>query len=265
MTQPKPALHFSHANGFPAGCYREMLGQLEPRYEIGYIDTLGHNPRFPVTDCWPNLVAETLDYIEKNYDEPVIAVGHSLGGFLSFLSALQKPDYFKAIVLLDSPIFSRRTSLALKTAKLFGLIERITPGNGTRKRRRDWEDHEAAFRYFRDKKAFAEFTDASLRAYVEAGTIPHAEGVRLRFDPEVEYQIYCGLPHIFPRYRGTLKVPTGFIGGARSAYVHPSDITQMREHFGIVIDSLDAGHLFPFEQPVQAAERIEAMIARLTG
>jgi len=41
-------LHFSHANGFPAACYRKMFSYLERDFEIDYVNTIGHDPRHPV-------------------------------------------------------------------------------------------------------------------------------------------------------------------------------------------------------------------------
>lgn len=73
-------LHFSHANGFPAPVYRKLFAALNDRYTIGYLDMIGHDPRFPVTDSWPHLVEETLHTLDTRYGQPVIGVGHSLGG-----------------------------------------------------------------------------------------------------------------------------------------------------------------------------------------
>jgi pimeloyl-ACP methyl ester carboxylesterase len=263
MMPLRPSLHFSHANSFPAGSYRQLFGHLATDYDIGYIETLGHDPAFPVTDCWPALVAESLRYIERRYAEPVIAVGHSLGGFLSFLCAIKRPELFRAVVLLDSPIFSRQVSTMLWLAKRLGFIERLTPGRGSRTRRREWPSVEAAMAHFQGRGMFADFDAACLQDYVVHGTEPSPNGVRLKFDPEVEYKIYCGLPHIFPRYRGQLTVPTGFIGGVRSRYVRPADIAHMRRYFGIRLAKFDGGHLFPMEQPAATAHAIRAMIIAL--
>jgi pimeloyl-ACP methyl ester carboxylesterase len=259
----RPPLHFSHANSFPAGSYRKFLAPLSERYAVGYIDVLGHDPRYPVTDCWPHLVQETLDFIANRYTEPVIAVGHSLGGFLSFMAALRRPELFRAIVLLDSPVFARPISTALWLGKRLGFIDRITPGRGTRTRRRHWPSVDAAIEHFRGKGLFAGFDPDCLRDYCEAGTVPVADGVRLRFDPEIEYQIYCGLPHVFPRYRGQLRVPAGFIGGQASTYVRRSDVAQMRRHFGMQVMTVPGGHLFPFEHPHDAAAAVQTMLTRL--
>jgi pimeloyl-ACP methyl ester carboxylesterase len=260
---PRPPLHFSHANSFPASTYQRLLGRLSTEFDIGYIDTLGHDPRYPVTDCWPNLVKETVHYIEGRYQAPVIAVGHSLGGFLSFMCALERPDLFSAVVMLDSPVFSRRVSMLLWLSKQLGLIERLTPGRGSRRRRREWPSVAAAMAHFHGRGMFRQFDAEALRDYVTHGTVPHAGGVRLKFDPEVEYQIYCGLPHHFPRLRGQLTVPTGFIGGTHSPYVRAADLTHMRRHFGIRLASIEGGHLFPMERPVETAEAVKAMIDAL--
>jgi len=99
-------LHFSHANGFPAACYRKIFSFLERDFEIRYVNTIGHDPRHPVIDSWLHLVAEQLEHIDR-YGQPVLGVGHSLGGYLTMLAALERPELFRAIVVLDSPVIGR--------------------------------------------------------------------------------------------------------------------------------------------------------------
>ena len=64
-------LIFSHANGFPGSCYRRMHAELQAHYPVAFKDRLGHDPRYPVTDGWPHLVAELVDYIESLGKAPV--------------------------------------------------------------------------------------------------------------------------------------------------------------------------------------------------
>ncbi len=254
-------IHFSHANGFPAQAYRKLFGYLEADYQIGYINAIGHDPRFPVTEGWPNLIDELILYLEQHYDQPVIALGHSLGGFLSFFTALRRPDLFKAIVLLDSPIMGRMKSTMLAMAKRFGVMDRITPASACRSRRREWPSAVDAARFFRDKPLFRHFDADCLADYAGHCTIPTENGrVRLLFEPEIEYLIYCHLPHSYPAWRGKLRVPAGFLGGRDSHLVHGIDVRNMQRHHGIVCRQLDGGHLFPLEHPQQAAEQIRQMI-----
>lgn len=261
-TSTKPPLHFSHANSFPAGSYRKLLAHFEADFDVGYIDMLGHNPSYPVSDCWPALIDESLAYIESRYREPVIALGHSLGGFLSFLCAIRRPELFRQVILLDSPIFSRRVSTLLWLSKQIGLIERITPGKGTLRRRRHWPSAAAAYQHFQGRGMFASFDPDCLGDYIAAGTAASPDGVVLKFEPRVEHAIYCGLPHHLPSLRGQLKVPTTFIGGRQSDYVRRADLRHMQRHFGITLEQIDGGHLFPFERPAQTAKLIREIIKR---
>src|SRR5258707_6558196 len=144
-------LHFSHANGFPAACYRKMVSYLEPAFAIGAINTIGHDPRHPVTDSWPHLVAELIERVER-YREPVVGVGHSLGGYLTALAALKRPALFRAIILLDSPILARWKGAALGLVKRVGLLDRVTPAGITRDRRATWASSEEAYAHFRNKR-----------------------------------------------------------------------------------------------------------------
>ncbi len=50
----RDVLHFSHANGFPAACYRKFFGYLEPDFRVSSINCIGHDPAYPVTDGWPH-------------------------------------------------------------------------------------------------------------------------------------------------------------------------------------------------------------------
>lgn len=257
-------IHFSHANGFPCAAYRKLFSYLEADYDLGYINALGHDPRYPVTDCWPNLIEQLIEYMEQHYDRPVIAVGHSLGGFLSFFTALRRPDLFKAIVLLDSPIMGHMKSTMLAVAKRLGMMERITPAGACRARRRYWSSADEALSYFRGKPLFAQFDEACLADYARHCTVPAEQGgVQLLFDPEIEYLIYSHLPHTYPRYQRHLQVPAGFIGGRVSHLVNGFDVRNMQRNHGIVCRRTEGGHLFPLEHPQLAAQQIDEMIKRL--
>ena len=134
----RQAIHFSHANGFPAACYQKLFGYLRQDFEVGYVDAIGHDPAYPVTDGWPHLVRQLIDCVSARYPGPVIGVGHSLGGFLSFLAAIQRPELFSAIVVMDAPVVGYFKSKALEISKRIGMVDRVTPGRGTRKRRSEW-------------------------------------------------------------------------------------------------------------------------------
>jgi pimeloyl-ACP methyl ester carboxylesterase len=237
-----------------------MFSALEDRFEIRAINAIGHDPRHPVTDNWPHLVEELLENVER-YGEPVLGVGHSLGGHLTVLAALKRPELFRAIVLLDSPILGGWRGALFKVVKNLGLADHVTPAGVTRRRRASWASSEEAYAHFRDKPAFRDFDPECLRDYVTLGMRPSPEGVCLAFDPEVEYRIYRAFPHALAKKLPALTVPGGLICGSESADVRQFGLATMQRFFPVV--RVDGGHLFPFEHPGAAAHAIREMAGTL--
>jgi pimeloyl-ACP methyl ester carboxylesterase len=256
-------IHFSHANGFPAPCYRKMFSFLEPRFEVGYIDAIGHDPRYPVTDNWPHLVEQLIDTLTAHYRQPVIGAGHSMGGYLTFMAAMQRPELFKAIVLLDAPLLSYIKARGLEMSKWIGIVDRVTPAASTRHRRREWDSAAQALAHFRSRELFRRFDPDCLADYVRYGMVEEGGRVRLRFDPEIEYRIYRSIPHHFADFGAELKVPAGFIGGRESAEIRMVGLSMMKRRYGFRFKRVEGTHLFPFEAPETAARAIEEMVDKL--
>ena len=249
-------MHFSHANGFPAACYRKMFSGLESRFEIRAVNAIGHDPRHPVSDSWPHLVEELIEHVER-HGEPVLGVGHSLGGYLTALAALKRPALFRAIILLDSPILGPWKGAALGMVKRFGLVDRVTPAGITRDRRATWTSSDEAYAHFRNKRAFRDFDPECLRDYATLGMRPCPEGVCLVFDPSIEYRIYRAFPHALAGEIPELRVPAGFIFGRESTDARQMGLATTRKYFRVA--RTEGGHLFPFEHPEAASRAIREM------
>jgi len=256
-------LHFSHANGFPAACYRKFFSCLQADFRISSINCIGHDPAYPVTDGWPHLVAQLIDYLAAHARAPVIGVGHSLGGYLTFMAAVQRPELFKCIILLDAPIIGYFKGTALGMLKRLDLVDRVTPARAARERRREWPSAEEMVAHFRRRKVFRRFDPECLRDYADLGTVAQDGGVRLLFDPEIEYRIYRCLPHDLVYYCDRLKVPAGFIGARHSKELRQVGLAHTRRSFRV--KRIEGGHLFPFERPQAAAEAVRELAAELLG
>jgi pimeloyl-ACP methyl ester carboxylesterase len=260
---PKPVLHFSHANGFPAPCYGQMLAPLARCYRLSWIEAIGTDPRYPPTEGWPLLVAQLIDTLEREYrSEPVYGVGHSLGAYLNFIAAAQRPELFRGIVMLDAPVIGALRGRALGAVKRLGIVDRVTPAGMTRERRREWASREEARAHFRSRRLFRHFTDECLEDYVRHGLIGRPGHYRLRIDPEIEYRIYRTIPHDMSRHLRTLKVPAGFVGGTESDVLRRVGMRAMRGA-RFLKRRVAGGHLFPFEQPLAAAAAIEELLAEM--
>lgn len=257
----KPKIHFAHANGFPAKTYNKLFSFLENDFEIGFLERHGHNPKFPVSDNWQFLRDELGEEIETRCRrEKIIGVGHSLGGILHFLVAVEKPELYKQIILLDAPVISRLSSHGLRILKLTRLIDRYSPSQMTRGRRNLWTSRQEAFEHFKKKSKFDAFDEDVLRDYVEHGTTPTGKGFELFFSPKIEAKIYRTIPHHLPAFRGKLKIPTAYIGGADSREGELARLSFMKKHFPIDFYQIEGSHLFPFEKPFETAEILKIII-----
>jgi pimeloyl-ACP methyl ester carboxylesterase len=187
----------------------------------------------------------------------VVAAGHSLGGFLTLRAAARRPDLFRAIVVMDSPIPKRWSGTALQMVKRIGLVDRVTPAGATRERRSDWSSVEEALEHFRGKRNFRGFDPECLRDYVTLGMRREGGRVRLAFDPEVEYRIYRTIPHDLVDDLPALAVPAGFVCGEESSEMRRPGLVDLRRHFRVA--RVPGGHLFPFERPAEAAAAVRSL------
>lgn len=249
-------IHFAHGNGFPSGCYRQLLSRLSENYPITDIDMVGHDS-YPVTDNWVHLVDEVIDSIEATGKGPVIALGHSLGGALSLMASLKRPDLFSQVIMLDSPIIDHVKSHALGVVKKLGLIDHVTPAKRTKNRKAFWKNREQVEAYLRQKTLFKYFQEDCLQDYIDYGLIKNNQGEYcLKFDRQIEYLIFRTLPHRLPMVKVSNHCPVTMIYGRQSDVVSWYDVLYMRWRWGVKTQSLEGTHMFPFENPKRAAEKI---------
>lgn len=264
MMTTKPLLHFAHANSFPAGTYRVFFQHLQQHYRVQALDMHAHNPQYPVKNGWRALKQELIDDIVGHHTEPVILVGHSLGGMLSLMAAKDRPDLVRCVVLLDSPVVAGWRALLLRIAKSTGMDKKFPPSLLSERRRNVWPDLPAAHRHFASRKPFAAWFPAVLDDYVESGMMPHPQGVTLRFTREIETAVYRSLPHHLGKIaRPQFPVPIGFVGGTESAECRQIGMTATRRLVGRHYRQIPGGHLFPMESPALAAGALHEMIRSL--
>jgi len=190
-------------------------------------------------------------------------VGHSLGGYLHYLAAAQRPELYRAIVLLDAPIIGPFRGGMLGATKRLGVVDRVTPAGATRDRRSTWATREEARAHFRTRSLFKDFTEEALDNYVRNGLVEKEGRLRLKIDPLVEYQIYRTIPHDMMRHLRSLRVPAAFIGGSDSDVVRRVRLAGMRPKFSM--RKVPGGHLFPFEHPREAATSLAQALEDLSA
>lgn len=262
----RKVIHFAHGNGFPSPCYQKVLNYLKKDYDVFCIEKIGHNDDYPITDNWTYLVDELIASIEKQTDNPVIGVGHSMGGVLSFMASVKRPDLFQGIIALDSFLVGKIKLKMLQLAKKTGWIDRLTPAARTKNRRNHWESKEAVRKYLNTRSFFKYFDPDCLNDYIEYGTKKDQDGYYLAFDREREYQIYCTLPDCFSLFRRTNKTrfyshpPSALIYGRQSEILKALDIRAAKKHYQMRCFDMNGSHMFPLEYPLECAGKIHQII-----
>jgi pimeloyl-ACP methyl ester carboxylesterase len=260
----KPKLHFSHANSYPAGTYRRLFELLGEHYDIQALDMHAHNPAYPVQPGWPNQAQELIDELTARCSEPVILVGHSLGGMLSVMVAAMRPDLVRCVLMLDSPVVAGWRAMLLRVMRNWPVADKFSPARFSARRRNVWPNAASAYQHFASKDIFAAWAPGVLEDYIAAGLMPHPDGVQLRFTRENETAVYRSLPHHIGELVGDgLKVPAGFIGGSESVENRQAGLDATRRLVGRNFRIVPGGHLFPMESPELTAATAHDMLRQL--
>ena len=258
-----PLIIFSHANSFGASTYGVMFDSLRQRgFTVEAIERFGHDPQYPVSDNWPHLTQQLIDFARQKVDEagePAFLVGHSFGGFVSLMAGARAPELARGVVLVDSPILGGWRATTLGVIKSTQLVGAVSPGSVSRLRRILWPDQASALAHFAGKKAFARWDPRVLHDYIEHGTHDEGRGADRRrvlsFDRAVETAIYNTVPdnldHLLKRH--PLKCPVAFIGGRQSAEMKQVGMAMTERITKGRIMMLDVSHLFPLEKPLATA------------
>ncbi len=263
-------LIFSHANGFPAGTYRRLFEIWSTAgWRVLAPDKLGHDPAFPVVSNWRPTRNELIGFIEQHRDgNPVHLVGHSLGGFLSLLTACRRPELVAGVVMLDSPVLAGWRAQALRVAKAARLIRRVSPSQVSHRRRTHWPSADALKNHFAGKQSFARWDPQVLDDYLHHGfeTAPEG-GLRLRFQREVESALYDTLPH----HLGTLlrvhppQCPVSFVAGTASEELNRVGTQATRRLVQERWRWIEGSHLFPMERPQDTAYAVLDLLGPMTA
>lgn len=252
------AIVFSHANGFPAESYSYFFEQFS-NIPISYVPVLGDQTDSPLRN-WRMLVPEIISHITANHQAPVIGVGHSLGAVLTYWAAIERPDLFSRIILLDPPLFSGPKRWFLSFLRITGLASYWNPiAQKALHRRAHFQDREEAHTYWAPKRLFQPFHPRCFEDYVQHGLKADETGLTLAFPAEREYRIFLAPP--FSLGPNTLNLPSHLLYSAGYQVLSPSDIKAMQRYFKHTrFESMNGGHMFPLEFPVETAHRIQQIV-----
>ena len=261
-----PTLVFAHANGFPAGTYRQLFeARRAAGWQVHALPMFGHDPVYPVASNWRRLRDQLIDFTGQHAPDGAWLVGHSLGGLLSLMAACKRPDLALGLVMLDAPVITGWRAHSLRVLKASALIQRVSPGKVSRNRRQLWPSRDAALAHFAAKSKFARWAPGVLVDYIDSGTEPADTQVQLRFRREVETQVYNTLPHHLGGLlrRHPPRGPVALVAGTRSVEMRQGGLGPAHALAGERLRWIEGSHLYPMEKPVATAETVLALLASM--
>jgi len=255
-------LFFLHANSFSSKMYQPFLEPLSKDFNIWSPDLPGHgeskwNGRI---EAWADLADYFITQLEKSPPaRPMVAMGHSIGGIVIMLMAVQKPQWFEKIILLDPVMLPKRILVGIRVLRLLSLTHIIPLARSAVRRRNHFENKALAREHYSKKAIFSRWEPRFMEAYVETCLREDGNGAyQLSCAPQLESSIYQSIPLNVWRLPKRLPAQALFVIGEKSNTVSLSGFRRLKRSRGNhIVKSVVAGHLFPFEKPTETMAIIE--------
>ena len=209
---------------------------------------------------YDNIMSGVRD-IASNLPSQFHLLGHSMGGAISLMLAARAPELVKGVILLDPVVFSSRFWLFAKVA--FWLWpDRSKMVQSALRRPHHFDSFDAAFNFYRSKRAFSNIQDQGLWDYVNAAHQAQEDGsVTLRYSGKWEACVYRSPPSLWSTI-GKLRKPLSVLAGRQSYVVLPSIADKLSSYPSLHFDWMDAGHLLPLEEPTKTAQWVTARMEK---
>ncbi|WP_180056065.1 alpha/beta fold hydrolase [Acinetobacter sp. YH12142] len=262
----KPLIHFAHANGVPSRVYQKLFDLLSDEYDVIYVPLLGPDKRYPIDNHWKSLTQQVIDSIVRQANgRKVIGLGHSLGSVLTFQAALQRPELFEQVLMIDPPMIMGKDSFALHIAKLLKLkvVDKMSPAGLSKRRRDHWDSREQAAELLRPKGFYKDFDPDCYQAYIDHALMDDKlrGGVELTISRDDEVHIFRTNPSLWWLPHAQPQVPVQQLIAEQGPFLARHFPQKVEKKFGIPFKVVSGSHMFPLEKPVETVELIKQMLA----
>lgn len=270
-----PIVLLLHATGFHGRVWDATVRALPGEFTVLAPDLPGHgasDPFGPISN-WEEFTPPVLDLIDGLKLTGAIAVGHSMGGFTAALSAIERPEAFRALALIDPVMHPPEIAGINRFPGLPG-----PEAHPVAKRRDRWPDWRAFQDRFKDREPYSLWRPGILEAYCRHGLrpAPDGDGYVLACAPLLEASVYFNSwrADLLDRL-GAIKAPVTVM---RARYTErdplaPTDYLRSTTWAGLAgyfpdardVYMPDMTHFIPMQAPEQVAREIEALAARAGG
>jgi pimeloyl-ACP methyl ester carboxylesterase len=264
-----PLLQLAPANGFPPEVYTPLAECLSERFHVvGYrpLPLREHHDPTRFTS-WHELATALLaDGDVALSPEPLLGVGHSLGGILTLYAALYRPQRFRAVALIDPVFLPRHTLPLIWLLRKLGREHRFPLAQGAARRRDRFATREEAYQRYHGRGIFADFVPQALAQYIEHGFRPDGDSFTLSWSRAWESRIFANVPIDTWDAVTKLRVPLLIMRGSRSDLLVDRSWAQLQARLPDArFITLEGGHMVPMERPIEVAEAIIDFLATAYG
>ena len=254
-------IYFAHANGIPAKCYEPFLRQFAPA-NYAYINCLGHGDyRVSSRESWAPLVDEVLADIESRFHQPVLGLGHSLGGYTLLEAAERRPELFTQVIVMEPPMFPKKMRSMMHFFRILGLSDALVPVvKKAKNRTENFESREFAREYFSSRSFFDEFHPESFDLYLQEGLKEVNGGVSLTFSKQVEYDVFKYFPKVFRMRKNPVNSHFYYSTGSNLVPNFNFDELKSLLPYTTFVPFEKGTHMFPLEYPEELSGMIKEII-----
>ena len=257
----------SHATGFHAHCFEPLAEMLNSEHHVVGFDHRGYGDAETVDPThieWTEYGNDALAAARKVYashnNEPIIGIGHSMGGASLLMAAQREPHLFRALFVFEPIVFPPSP-----------VDDAERPGSplpgGARKRRSHFADFEEALQNFASKRPLSNFHSQAREAYVRHGFKKSSDGgIELKCLPEHEARTYetggsSGAWDTLP----TIQTPVWVMAGVLAPFQPSTFAGAVAEQMpnGTFVQWDELSHFGPLENPQMIADFVVSVITTL--
>jgi len=186
-----PTLLLLHATGFHARCWDATVAALPDDWHVIALDLPGHGRSYRPASLadWLSTGDDVAAFVQRRCPAGVVAVGHSMGGFVAARVAALMPQQISALLLVD-PVMMAPEYYGNAPDNLSG----DASDHPVARRRNVWESADQMILHFSRREPYAHWRPEVLADYCRYGLVRagDAEQLELACPPLLEASAYMG-------------------------------------------------------------------------
>lgn len=254
-------LHFIHGNSLTPESYSPILNQISDNFEIKtfLLRPLFDKSPMPKFKNWDIFLNDYLSSI-KNQNN-IIGLGHSIGGNLILRAALNQPNKFKKIILLDPTMLVPIKTFFWNIMCIFKLQSKFLPLiNKAKNKKMVFNDLNEVFDSYRNKTIFSNFNNQQLTRLIKSITKDDKGKIKLVFPANWDARIFSqGMRNDLKLWNKIkdLDVETIIVRASNSnIFYKETENALLKRNNKIKFLQIDGDHFFPINKAEETADII---------